>query len=192
MLYLQKQGAHNINLVSPTPYLYHVAHALFLASQKGLTIPIAYNTSGYERREIIRELDGLIDIYMPDIKYTDERPAKKYSGVANYLNHAPVAVEEMFRQVGTLTLDQNGVGRKGLIIRHLILPGEVENSIKVLDLIKESSFKDCHLSLMSQYFPAYKAKEVKGIQRRLMPEEYNRVKEHAINLGFENGWFQDL
>jgi len=192
MLNLQKRGAHNINLVSPTPYLYHFVAALDIAAQNGLNIPIAYNTSGYERPEIIRLLDGLIDIYMPDIKYVDENLPRRFSGVSDYFQFDYPAVMEMFDQVGELQTDPNGVAQRGLIIRHLILPGEIENSKAVLKIIADSPFKTCHLSLMSQYFPAYKAADTTGINRRLTEAEYEEVKDFALRLGLETGWFQDL
>lgn len=192
MLNLQERGAHNINLVSPTPYLYHFAAALRIAASKGLTIPIAYNTSGYERSETITMLEGLVDVYMPDLKYIDGNIAKKYSGVGDYFEHAYPTILEMYRQVGELQLDGNGMAKKGMLVRHLILPGEVDNSLRVLETISRSPFRECHLSLMSQYFPAHRASEIPCIQRRLEPGEYSRVKSFALDSGFSNGWFQDL
>ncbi len=192
MLNLQQRGAHNINLVSPTPYLYHFLCALFQAGQKGLNIPIAYNTSGYERPEIMSMLSGVIDIYMPDLKYTGDKLSRQFSGITGYFLHAYPAIEEMYRQVGELELDDRGIAKRGMLVRHLILPGQVENSKEVLKCISESPFKNCHLSLMSQYFPAHKAKDTPGIQCRLNPGEYVEVKECAEELGFVNGWFQDL
>jgi putative pyruvate formate lyase activating enzyme len=167
MLNLQERGAHNINLVSPTPYLYHFVRGLYLARGKGLTIPIAYNTSGYERTGVIAMLEGVVDVYMPDLKYIDGSTAQKYSGVSNYFEQAFPAILEMYRQVGGLETDEKGIANKGMLVRHLILPGEVENSKRVLETIARSPFADCHLSLMSQYFPAHKAPEVPGIGGRL-------------------------
>lgn len=191
-LHLQTRGAHNINLVTAAPYLYHVVHALFLASQKGLNIPIVYNTSGYERPEIVTALNSTIDVYMPDLKYADSEVSLKYTGVNNYLEYAYPAIEEMFNQVGLLQMDEEGIACKGLILRHLILPRNIENSKKVLKIISESPFRDSHLSLMSQYFPAYKAVREPGINRYLNPEEYEEVKDYALELGFSTGWFQDM
>lgn len=192
MLNLQKRGAHNINLVSPTPYFYHFAAALRIAAANGLTIPIACNTSGYERTETIAMLEGLVDVYMPDLKYIDGTIAKRFSGVNDYFEFAYPALLEMYRQVGELNLDKDGMARKGVLVRHLILPGEVENSLRVLEVISRSPFKNCHLSLMSQYFPAHKAAEIPGIQRRLELNEYETVKTYALELGFSRGWFQDM
>jgi putative pyruvate formate lyase activating enzyme len=190
-LNLQERGVHNINLVTATPYLYHFVHALYLAQKKGLTIPIVYNTSGYERLEIVKGLNQLVDVYMPDLKYVDSEMSRKYTGVDNYFEYAYPAVTEMFNQVGLLQVDEKGIAAKGFILRHLILPGHIENSKKVLEIIGETPFRDCHLSLMSQYFPAHKAPEHPGINRRLSLEEYWDVEEYALQLHFSNGWFQD-
>jgi putative pyruvate formate lyase activating enzyme len=190
-LNLQGRGAHNINFVSPTPYLYRAAEALHIACKKGLTIPIVYNTSGYERKEIIEALAGLVDVYMPDLKYHDNTISPKYSGVNDYFEYAYPAIEEMFRQTGELVTDDDEIAVQGMILRHLILPGELENSKRVLEIIAHSSFKGASLSLMNQYFPAYRAVEIPEINRRVSGEEYEEVKDHAIFLGFDNGWFQE-
>lgn len=192
MLGLQERKAHNINLVTGTPYLYHFVEALYIARQKGLTIPIVYNSSGYEHLEVISALEGVIDVYLPDLKYANEDVAFCYTGVRDYLEYAFPALREMFRQVGDLQTDGDGIAVKGMILRHLILPGHTANSKRVLKIIAESSFKDCHLSLMSQYFPAYKAVEHNEINRQLTYEEYEEVKEYALSLGFSKGWFQDM
>ena len=190
-LNLQGRGAHNINLVTATPYLYHFVQALYLARTKGLSIPVVYNTSGYERVEIIQALKYLVDVYLPDLKYVDSEISRKYTGVDNYFEYAYPAVTEMFNQVGLLQEDDKGIAVKGFILRHLILPGHIKNSKKILGIIAKSPFKDCHLSLMSQYFPAYNASKHPGINRRLSPEEYREVEEYALQLDFSNGWFQD-
>ena len=190
-LKLQEMGVHNINLVTATPYLYHFVQALYLAQKKGLTIPMVYNTSGYERLEIVKALNHLIDVYMPDLKYADREMSRKYTGVDNYFEYAYPAAVEMFYQVGILQMDEKGIADRGFILRHLILPGHIENSEKVLEIIAKSPFRNCHLSLMSQYFPAYKASEHPGINRRLSPGEYREVEEYALRLDFSNGWFQD-
>ncbi len=187
---LQARGAHNINFVSPTPYLFHAVKALSLACKRGLSIPIVYNTSGYERREIIGVLDGVVDVYMPDLKYHDNSISPGYSGVDNYFEYAYPAVDEMFRQVGELRLDGEGIAYRGMILRHLLLPGRVENSRRVLEIISRSSFRGASLSLMSQYFPAYRAVEMPEINRRVRSDEYGEVKDYALSLGFADGWFQ--
>jgi putative pyruvate formate lyase activating enzyme len=191
-LNLQERGAHNINFVSPTPYLYHIVRALPIAWRKGLEIPIVYNTSGYERPEIIKALNHVVDVYMPDLKYHDNSLSPTFSEVNDYFEHAYPAIEEMFKQAGELQVDEAGIARKGMILRHLILPGQVENSKKVLKIISQSSFKNASLSLMSQYFPAYQAAKIPGINRRVQPEEYEDVKNYALSLNLTNGWFQEL
>ncbi len=191
-LNLQERGAHNINFVSPTPYLYHIVRALRSACKKGLKIPIVYNTSGYERSEVVNALNRLVDIYLPDLKYYDNSLSLKFSRVNNYFENAYLSLEEMFKQAGELQMDGEGIAIKGMILRHLILPGHVENSKKVLKTIAESHFKNSYLSLMSQYFPAYKAVEMPEINRRLRLDEYAAVKKYALSLGFTNGWFQEL
>lgn len=192
LLELQNRGAHNINLVSPTPYLYHFISALRVAARKGLEIPIVYNSGGYESVEIINELDDIVDIYLPDYKYSDDEVAKKYSGISDYSDMAFNAISEMYRQVGSLVIDEDGIAIKGVIIRHLILPGHVKNSINVLKKISESSFKGAYLSLMSQFFPAHNASCDIHLKRRLKPEEYKEVRSFAIAKKLENGWFQEI
>lgn len=190
-LNLQQRGAHNINFVSAAPHLYQVVKALKIACRKGLKIPTVYNTSGYERVEVIKKLKGLVDIYLPDFKYYDDVLSLKFSGVKDYVDHVYAAIEEMFVQVGDLSLNSEGIGEQGVIIRHLILPGFTENSRRVLDRIAASPFKDVHLSLMNQYFPAYKAAEHPQVNRRVLPAEYTEVKEYGLALGFSRGWFQE-
>lgn len=192
LLELQHRGAHNINLVSPTPYLYHFVSALRSAARKGLEIPIVYNSGGYEMIEIIKELDDIVDIYLPDYKYSDNNIAKRYSGVANYSEKAFTAISEMYRQAGPLVVDKNGIAVKGVIIRHLILPGHIKNSIDVLEKVSESSFKGAYLSLMSQFFPAYNSSGDEYLKRRLKPEEYEEVRDFSILKKLERGWFQDI
>lgn len=191
-LELKERGAHNINLVSPTPYLSHIISALSTASKQGLDLPVVYNSGGYERVEIIKQLSNIIDVYMPDFKYSDPLISKKYSGVSNYAEMAFGAISEMFRQVGSLLVDEKGIAVKGVIIRHLILPGHINNSKDVLKKISESNFRDAYLSLMSQFFPAFKASGDEYLKRRLNPEEYEDVKSFAISKELVNGWFQDI
>ncbi|MCP5106671.1 MAG: radical SAM protein [bacterium] len=191
-LNLQERGAHNINFVSPTPYLYHAAAALHIARNNGLTIPIVYNTSGYERPGIINALERFVDIYMPDLKYHDNSISPKYSGVKDYFEHAYPAIGEMSKQTGELKMDEKGIARRGMILRHLLLPGQVDNSKKVLKIISQSAFKKTSLSLMSQYFPAYRAVEMPEINRRVRAEEYEEVKDYAFTLGFTDGWYQAI
>ncbi len=193
---LQKRGAHNINLVSPTPYLPHVVSALRLAAAGGLKIPLVYNTSGWERPEVIAQLEGLVDVWLPDLKYSGSSHGrelgKRLSAAPDYFGSAFPAIAEMFRQSGLLQLDEEGLAVRGLIVRHLIVPGEADNSIEVLQAFRRGPFRDAHLALMSQYFPAHRASCIPGIDRPLRREEYERVKAAALDLGVENGWFQDM
>jgi len=195
-LSLQKRGAHNINLVSPTPYLFHIVSALEIACAKGLRIPLVYNTSGYERAEVVAGLSGIVDIYLPDLKYgpaeESRRLGLRLSGVNDYHENAVAAIGEMFRQTGPLLLDEAGIAVRGTVIRHLIIPGQVENSIAVLQTIAAGSFREAWLSLMSQYFPAHRALDCPPFDRCLRPDEYALVRDEALKLGLENGWFQDL
>ena len=193
---LQKRGAHNINLVSPTPYLFHVLEALDIAASAGLSIPLVYNTSGYERPEVIAGLSGIVDIYLPDLKYgpgdDPRRLGLELSGVDDYFENAAVAIAEMFRQTGPLSLGADGIALHGTVIRHLIIPGHTANSIAVLGAIAASGFRGAWLSLMSQYFPAHRATVCPPFDRRLRPDEYRLVRDEALRLGLENGWFQDM
>ncbi|MCJ7524749.1 MAG: radical SAM protein [Candidatus Aminicenantes bacterium] len=195
-LSLQKRGSHNINLVSPTPYLHHIMGALEIARAKGLDIPLVYNTSGYDRAEVIAQLEGVVDIYLPDLKYGPSESSRllalELSGAGDYFEYAAAAITEMFRQTGPLQLDHNEVAVRGTVIRHLIIPGSTENSLEVLRTIAANDFKEAWLSLMSQYFPAHRAAGCTPLNRRLQPEEYRLVRDEALKLGLENGWFQEM
>jgi putative pyruvate formate lyase activating enzyme len=193
---LQKRGAHNINLVSPTPYLFHVVAALEIASRQGLSIPLVYNASGYERAEVIAWLADIVDIYLPDLKYGPADDSRqlglKLSGANDYFENAAAAIAEMFRQTGPLQVDEDGIAVRGTIIRHLIIPGQTANSLAVLRMIAAGPFRDAHLSLMSQYFPAHRALGCPPFDRRLLPAEYREVRDEALRLGFVDGWFQEM
>lgn len=195
-LSLQKRGAHNINLVSPTPYYSHVVAALEIAAARGLRIPLVCNTSGYERVEVIAELEGIVDIYLPDLKYGPSADSRRLgldlSGVNDYFAHAHPAIAEMFRQAGPPALDDEGVAVRGTVIRHLIIPGRTQNSIEVLRAIAASPFRSSWLSLMSQYFPAHRAPGRPPFDRRLLVKEWRRVRDEALRLGLTNGWFQEM
>ncbi len=195
-LSLQKRGAHNINLVSPTPYLYHLVGALEIASAHGLNIPLVYNASGYERAEVVAQLEGIVDIYLPDLKYgpgeSGGRLGLTLSGVRDYFEQALPALREMFRQTGPLLLDGEGIAVRGMVIRHLIIPGHVENSLEVLRAIAASPFRSSWLSLMSQYFPAHLAPGRPPFDRRLRPDEWREVRDEALRLGLDEGWFQEM
>lgn len=192
MIKQQERNVQNINLVTPTSYALHIVEAIKIARKKGLEIPIAYNTNGYESVETLKLLEGYVDIYLPDLKYYYDDLAKKYSKVDNYFEIATKAIQEMYRQVGTPVLDENGVMKKGLMIRHLILPNEVQNSKKVLKWIKENIDSNVYVSIMAQYFPTYKAKEIPEIARKITKEEYEKVENYLYELDLENGYIQEL
>ena len=192
MIKQQERNVQNINLVTPTSYALHIIEAIKIARKKGLKIPVVYNTNGYESVETLKLLEGYVDIYLPDLKYYYDDLAKKYSKVDNYFEIATKAIQEMYRQVGTPVLDEKGVMKKGLMIRHLILPNEVQNSKKVLKWIKENIGQNVYVSIMAQYFPTYKAKEIPEIARKITKEEYKKVENYLYELGLENGYIQEL
>lgn len=191
-LNLQEKGANNINLVTPTIYAYHIIEALKIAKAKGLKIPIVYNSNGYENLETLKKLEGYIDVYLPDLKYYYDEIALKYSGIKNYFENATKAIQEMYRQVGYPTLNNEGLIQKGLIIRHLILPNNIENSKKVLEWIKKSIDERVYVSVMAQYFPCYKAKEIDKLNRKLTQSEYKEIENFVYKLDIKNGYMQEL
>lgn len=192
MIKQQEKGVENINLVTPTSYALHIIEAIKIARKNGLYIPIVYNTNGYESVETLKMLEGYIDIYLPDLKYFYDELGKEYSKVNNYFEVATKAIKEMYIQVGTPQLDDNGIMKKGLMIRHLILPNQVENSKQVLKWIKENIDNNVFVSIMAQYFPTYKAKEIEGLNRKLTKEEYEEVENYLYDLDLENGYIQEL
>jgi len=192
MLSLENQRCHNINLVSPTHFVPQILEALLIAVEKGLTLPLVYNTNGYDTIETLKLLDGIIDIYLPDIKYSDNKYAKEYSGVKNYVKYNRLALKEMFRQVGNLIIDENGIAQRGVLIRHLVLPERIAGSFESLDFIAEEISKEAHISLMSQYHPCYKADKHPVVNRRLKKAEYDEVVEYAEKSGLENCYIQEL
>lgn len=188
----ERNGAHNINLVTPTMYVYQIIEALKIAKSKGLNIPIIYNTNGFENVETIKLLKGYIDVYLPDFKYFNNELAKKYSGVNNYFENASVAIKEMKSQVGNPVFNEDGMIQKGLIIRHLILPNYIQNTKNVLKYIKENIGDDTFVSVMAQYFPTYLAKEDNKINRKITKKEYKEVEQFLFSLGLNNGYIQEL
>ena len=191
MLKQQENKAENINLVSPTIYADKIIKAIKLAKKEGLKIPIIYNTNGYENIETLKSLDGFIDVYLPDLKYYYEKEAVKYSNIKNYFEIATNAIKEMYRQVGAPKFNEKGMITKGLIIRHLVLPNNIENSKKVLEWIKENVDERVYISVMTQYFPTYKAKEYDEINRKLTKEEYQEIEDYIYKLDIQNGYMQD-
>ena len=192
MIEQQKKGVENINLVTPTSYTLHIIEAIKQARNKGLKIPIVYNTNGYENVETLKLLEGYIDIYLPDLKYYYDELGKKYSKVDNYFEIATSAIKEMYRQVGIPQLNEKGIMQKGLMIRHLILPNQIENSKNVLKWIKENMNNNIYVSIMAQYFPTYKARELDELNRKLTKEEYEEVENYLYELNLENGYIQEL
>lgn len=192
MLKQQEKGVENINLVTPTSYALHIIEAIKIAKNKGLQIPIVYNTNGYESIETLKLLEGYIDIYLPDLKYYYNELGQKYSNVNNYFEIATKAIQEMYRQVGAPELDENGIMQKGLMIRHLVLPNNIENSKKVLSWIKENIDENVYVSIMAQYFPTYKAKNVDELARKLTKQEYEEIENYLYDLDLENGYIQEL
>ena len=194
MIKQQERNVQNINLVTPTSYALHIVEAIKIARNKGLKLPIVYNTNGYENIETLKMLEGYIDIYLPDLKYAENSIGKKYSKIDNYFEIATKAIKEMERQVGIPKFDENGVMTKGMIVRHLVLPGYIENSKKVLKWLKENLNKEVYISVMAQYFPTYKAKteEYKEINRKLTETEWETVEKYVDSLEFENGFIQEL
>lgn len=188
----QLRGADNINLVSPTSYAVQIIEAIKIAKNNGLKIPIIYNTNGYENIETLKLLEGYIDIYLPDLKYAENDLAKKYSKIENYFEIATSAIKEMYRQVGKNEYDENGIIKAGIIIRHLILPNHTENSKKVLKWIAENMPKNITVSVMAQYFPTYKAKEIKDINRKITKYEYQKIENYLYSLDLENGYIQEM
>lgn len=188
----QEKGVENINLVTPTSYAYQIIEAIKIARNKGLRLPIVYNTNGYENVETIRALKGFVDIYLPDLKYADNKLAMEYSKVNNYFEISAEAIKEMIKQVGTPKFDANGLMKKGVLVRHLVLPNCVENSKKVLGWIKENLSDDIYVSIMAQYFPTYKAKEDEKINRKLTSQEWNEIEDFVQEIGIENGFIQEL
>ena len=188
----QNKGVNNINLVTPTMYVYQIIEAIKIARKKGLDIPIIYNSNGYENIETIKKLNGYIDVYLPDLKYYDDEIAYKYSGINNYFENAKSAILEMQKQVGGPKLNENGIIQKGLIIRHLVLPNNIENSEKILRWIKSNINEEVYISIMAQYFPSYKAKQMNDINRKLSEEEYAKIEDLVYELDIKNGYMQEL
>ena len=188
----QEKNVHNINLVTPTSYAYQIIEAIKIARNNGLKIPIIYNTNGYESIETINDLNGYVDIFLPDLKYSDDSLALKYSNVTNYFAVATEAIKKMLEQVGVPKFDSNGHIKQGVIIRHLVLPNHIENSKKVLKWIKYNLPNEVYVSIMAQYFPTYKAKVDKDLGRKLTKKEWKEIEDYVYEIGIENGYIQEL
>jgi len=193
MLELQRLGCHNINLVTPTHYVPQILAAVESAAKLGLHIPLVYNTSGYDRVETLRLLEGVIDIYLPDSKYADDTVAARLSGYRSYVVNNRLALLEMYRQVGdTLLLDDREVALHGMIIRHLVLPDGLAQTGEVLRWIAANLSNRVHISLMSQYYPAWRAVEQPELNRTIREDEYQAALAALEGLGFDDGWLQEL
>ena len=187
----QEKDVENINLVTPTSYVPQIIEAIKIARKNGLKLPIVYNTNGYEKVETLKMLEGYVDIYLPDFKYSDDELGKRLSKVDNYFEIATEALKEMYRQTGKAVFNGEGIMQKGMIIRHLVLPNHILNSRRVLKWINENTH-DVYVSVMAQYFPTYKAKEIDDINRKLTKEEYEQIENYLYRLDLENGYIQEL
>ena len=188
----QSEGAHNINLVTPTMYVYQIIEAIKIARENGLSIPIIYNTNSYENVETIQALNGYIDVYLPDLKYYTNTLSLKYSKVNNYFKYATASIQEMIKQVGNPVFDENGIIQKGVIIRHLVLPGHIQNSKNILKWIKNNLGPEVYVSVMAQYFPTYQSKSDQYLNRKLSNKEYKEIENFLYTLDLENGYIQEL
>ena len=187
----QEKDVENINLVTPTSYVPQIIEAIKIARNDGLKLPIVYNTNGYEKVETLKMLEGYIDIYLPDFKYSYNELAKRLSKVDNYFEIVTEALKEMYRQTGKSIFNDDGIMQKGMIIRHLVLPNHILNSRRVLKWINEN-MHDVYVSVMAQYFPTYKAKDIDDINRKLTKEEYEQIENYLYRLDLENGYIQEL
>lgn len=190
MIKLQKDGAENINLVTPTHFVPQIKKALIMAKEMGLIIPIVYNTSGYEKVETLRKLDGLIDIYLPDLKYYDDILAMKYSKAVNYFDIATDAIKEMYRQVGNPVFDKNGMMKKGIIVRHLMLPEQIEDSKKIIKYLYDTYHDNIFISIMNQYTPLKQVENIKELNHKVRESDYDNLINYACDLGVKNAFMQ--
>ncbi len=195
LLELQDRGCHNIGFVSPTHFASQVARSVAMATRRGLRLPLVYNTNAYDSLEVLRLLDGIFDVYLPDLKYSENDVAKEYSKIPNYVEHARAAVLEMYRQMGDeLVLDDRGLLRRGLVIRLLVLPNDLAGMRETLTWIRDTLSPKVTLSVMSQYYPTHKVNDDRFplLSRRIRPREYEKVIQWVDQLGFENGWIQPI
>ena len=192
MLRLQKAGAHNINFVTPTHFAPQIMGALLLAFKSGLFLPLVYNCGGYESMDMLTLWDGIIDLYMPDMKYSDPEMARRYSSAPDYPEVNRAAIREMHRQVGDLETDEEGIAQKGLLVRHLVLPENISGTGDVLRFISQEISPHTFVSLMSQYFPAFEASSTPPLNRRINRSEYDRARRLLEDFGMERGWVQKM
>jgi putative pyruvate formate lyase activating enzyme len=192
LMRLQSRGAHNVNFVTPTPHAAHIAGAVPLARSRGFALPVVYNTNGYDSLEALDLLDGVVDIYLPDAKYRSPSLAAELSGTPGYVSGNDDAIAAMVRQTGFLSVGEDGIATRGVLVRHLVLPGRVEETEAVLRRLAETFGPDLPLSLMGQYFPAWKAPETPGLDRKLTRKEYARAVAAAERLSFRNVFIQEI
>ena len=190
-LKLQDMKANNINLVTPSHYVLQIIDAITIARKKGLDLPVVYNSSGYEKVDTLKYLEGYVDIYLPDLKYMDQRPAVRYSNCSDYFSKASLAIKEMVRQIGEPTFDKRGMMKRGVIVRHLTLPGYLEDSKNIVKFLYESFGDRIYMSIMNQYTPLYGVEKYPELSRRITDKEYNEVLDYAIELGVVNGYLQE-
>ena len=192
LLSLQNKGCHNINFVSPSHFVAQMVEAIFLACQKGLRLPIVYNTNAFDDVETLKLLEGIVDIYLPDIKYADDVAAVKYSQARDYWQTSKEAIKEMYRQVGNLVLDENGIAQRGLIVRHLILPNDVAETEECLRFLANEISPEISVSLMAQYYPTNKSDRVPLLDRKIRVSEYEKAVSYLEKFGLKNGWVQEM
>ena len=190
-LELQEKGAHNINLVTPTHYVPIIGEILHKIKGKELSVPIVYNTSSYENIHTLMMMRGIVDIYLADLKYYDDKLAKKYSKVDNYFEYATLAIDEMYRQVGPCSFDKDGMMKSGLIVRVLILPGEAEDAKKIIKYLYATFGNYIFISIMNQYTPIINSKRYPNLNRKVTDKEYDEVIKYALSIGVENAFIQE-
>ena len=193
MLYLQDElGCHNINFVSPSHFVPQLVRAVAEAVPLGLRVPLVYNSSGYDSVASLKELDGIISVYLPDLRYASDIWARKFSRARNYVTHARAAIKEMYRQVGELVVDESGVAQQGLIVRHLILPNRIAGSQESLTWLAREVSPTVTASIMAQYYPSHKARDERLLSRTISQAEYDEVLKLLDEVGLENGWVQEI
>lgn len=192
-LELQEKGAHNVNLVTPTHFVPQIITALETAKKQGLSIPIVYNTSAYEKTDTLKRLSGLVDIYLPDLKYFDSTLSSRYSHASDYFETAAAAISEMVRQTGTLvfTGDADSLMQKGVIVRHLLLPGCEQDTRRILHYLHSTYKNDIYISIMNQYTPLSQVADIPQLNRKISSREYEKIIDYAISIGIENGFIQE-
>ncbi|MGD9015615.1 MAG: radical SAM protein [Candidatus Omnitrophota bacterium] len=191
MLELQNLGCHNINLVTPTHVIPQILGALILATAQGLNIPLVYNTSGYELTEVVKLLDGIVDVFLADMRYSEDMMSVRYSKTAEYSKYNQAAIKQMHQQAGIAEFDKSGLINRGLIIRHLVLPNKIAGTQQIMRFIARELSKQTYISLMSQYLPCHKTEEYPELSRRISKNEYNQAVEIMQNCGLSNGWLQE-